>query len=510
MEDLHWVDSETHSLLSHLLDGVASVRAGMLLTYRPEFLDIAGPGTRTARPSRWARSRAWARGLCWTRWSARTPPRRGQGPAGRAHRRQPVLPRGERAQSGGSRRARGRARTLPAGPRAAGGADPAEHSRGAGRAHRPARPRGQMDPPVRGGGRHHVHLGHPGSPRADPRPRAAPAPRPPERAGFVREANLFPDPEWAFRHALTHDVAYQGLLHDRRRVCTPRWPTPSRPATPISPLSVERLALHAFHGEQWERALRCLRQAGARRPPARPTSRPPPTSPRPRCPASPSSDEGDHWSRRWTWPSSCATRCSSPATCPACSRRWARQRRCGPARRRRAARPGRGHADQFALGGGRVRGRRRSGPADPGHRRQARRPRAPRRRQPVPRPGLSRPWSLLRRARRPRVQRGPTARATCHASLRYDESPEHRQLHVAGLVPRRAWGLWCGTGARQGRAADRPEHRGSVGQAGARFGIGLADLLQGSFPKALAALESGLASPAGSSCARGSPRWPPL
>ena len=37
LEDLQWVDSETHALLSHLLDGVPSVRAGMLLTYRPDF-----------------------------------------------------------------------------------------------------------------------------------------------------------------------------------------------------------------------------------------------------------------------------------------------------------------------------------------------------------------------------------------------------------------------------------------------------------------------------------------
>src|SRR5262249_51915052 len=86
-----------------------------------------------------------------------------------------------------------------------------------------------------------------------------------ERAGFLDQVSLFPEPEWVFRHGLTHDVAYQGLLHDRRRalhavvadVIATRYA--DQPGA-----HVERLALHAFHGEQWERALRCLRQAGAK------------------------------------------------------------------------------------------------------------------------------------------------------------------------------------------------------------------------------------------------------
>jgi len=34
---------------------------------------------------------------------------------------------------------------------------------------------------------------------------------------FLYEARLFPDLEYTFKHALTHDVSYQSLLHDRRR-----------------------------------------------------------------------------------------------------------------------------------------------------------------------------------------------------------------------------------------------------------------------------------------------------
>src|SRR5262249_31001641 len=38
-----------------------------------------------------------------------------------------------------------------------------------------------------------------------------------QAAEFLYEARLFPDLEYTFKHALTHDVAYQGLLQDRRR-----------------------------------------------------------------------------------------------------------------------------------------------------------------------------------------------------------------------------------------------------------------------------------------------------
>src|SRR4029453_10428561 len=37
-------------------------------------------------------------------------------------------------------------------------------------------------------------------------------------AEFLYEAGIFPDLEYTFKHALTHDVAYGSLLQDRRRV----------------------------------------------------------------------------------------------------------------------------------------------------------------------------------------------------------------------------------------------------------------------------------------------------
>jgi class 3 adenylate cyclase len=84
-------------------------------------------------------------------------------------------------------------------------------------------------------------------------------------AEFLYEASLFPDPEYTFKHALTHDVAYGSLLQDRRRaihgriVATIEQLYPDRLAEHI-----ERLAHHAFRGELWEKAVTYLRQAGTK------------------------------------------------------------------------------------------------------------------------------------------------------------------------------------------------------------------------------------------------------
>src|SRR6267142_4451025 len=38
-----------------------------------------------------------------------------------------------------------------------------------------------------------------------------------QAAEFLYETSLFPEPAYTFKHALTHEVAYGGLLHERRR-----------------------------------------------------------------------------------------------------------------------------------------------------------------------------------------------------------------------------------------------------------------------------------------------------
>ncbi len=83
--------------------------------------------------------------------------------------------------------------------------------------------------------------------------------------GFLYEVGLFPDLEYTFRHALTHEVAYGSLLRERR--CALH----AKIAEAIERLyaerlseQVERLAHHAIRGELWQKAVQYLRQAGAK------------------------------------------------------------------------------------------------------------------------------------------------------------------------------------------------------------------------------------------------------
>ena len=84
-----------------------------------------------------------------------------------------------------------------------------------------------------------------------------------QAAEFVYETRLFPDLEYTFKHALTHEVAYAGLLHARRREIHARVVAAieSHYADRLSE-QVERLAHHARQGEVWPKALLYLRQAG--------------------------------------------------------------------------------------------------------------------------------------------------------------------------------------------------------------------------------------------------------
>ena len=80
---------------------------------------------------------------------------------------------------------------------------------------------------------------------------------------FLYETRLFPDLEYTFKHALTHDVSYQSLLHDRRRDLHRRITQAIEQLAPERLTErVERLAHHAFHGEVWDKAVGYLRQAG--------------------------------------------------------------------------------------------------------------------------------------------------------------------------------------------------------------------------------------------------------
>jgi class 3 adenylate cyclase/tetratricopeptide (TPR) repeat protein len=86
-----------------------------------------------------------------------------------------------------------------------------------------------------------------------------------QAAEFLYETSLFPDLEYTFKHALTHEVAYRSVLQERRRALHAMIVDAIEAVYPERlTQQVERLAHHSFRGEAWEKAVTYLRQAGAR------------------------------------------------------------------------------------------------------------------------------------------------------------------------------------------------------------------------------------------------------
>jgi len=86
-----------------------------------------------------------------------------------------------------------------------------------------------------------------------------------QAAEFLYATQLFPDLQYTFMHSLTHNVAYSGVLHERRRNIH------ARVVDAVEELyadrlgeQVERLAHHAVRAELQEKAVHYLRQAGAK------------------------------------------------------------------------------------------------------------------------------------------------------------------------------------------------------------------------------------------------------
>jgi tetratricopeptide (TPR) repeat protein len=84
-----------------------------------------------------------------------------------------------------------------------------------------------------------------------------------QTAEFLYETSLFPERAYTFKHALTHEVAYGGVLQERRRALHARI-VAALEALAADRLveQVERLAHHALRGEVWDKALAYCRQAG--------------------------------------------------------------------------------------------------------------------------------------------------------------------------------------------------------------------------------------------------------
>jgi tetratricopeptide (TPR) repeat protein len=86
-----------------------------------------------------------------------------------------------------------------------------------------------------------------------------------QTAGFLDQTRLFPETQFAFKHALTHEVAYEGLLPAARSALH---------ASVVDAIGrvhaerldehIERLAHHALRGERWDEAVTWSRRVATR------------------------------------------------------------------------------------------------------------------------------------------------------------------------------------------------------------------------------------------------------
>jgi class 3 adenylate cyclase/tetratricopeptide (TPR) repeat protein len=84
-----------------------------------------------------------------------------------------------------------------------------------------------------------------------------------QSAEFIYEARLFPEVEFTFKHALTHEVAYASLLHERQRVLHGQVVDAIEGLYPNALVEHrDRLLHHAFRGELWSKAIVYLRDLG--------------------------------------------------------------------------------------------------------------------------------------------------------------------------------------------------------------------------------------------------------
>jgi class 3 adenylate cyclase/tetratricopeptide (TPR) repeat protein len=86
-----------------------------------------------------------------------------------------------------------------------------------------------------------------------------------EAAELLYETGVSPDREYTFKHALTHEVTYAGLLGDRRRTLHAAiLDTIERRFANRLAEQADRLAHHAVRAERWDQAVHYLRKAALR------------------------------------------------------------------------------------------------------------------------------------------------------------------------------------------------------------------------------------------------------
>ena len=86
-----------------------------------------------------------------------------------------------------------------------------------------------------------------------------------QAAEFLYQTRLFPEAEYTFKHALTHEVAYGSLLQERRRTLHGEvLAAMERLHAGRLDEHLERVALHAVRSESWDKAVAYGAEAGAR------------------------------------------------------------------------------------------------------------------------------------------------------------------------------------------------------------------------------------------------------
>ena len=86
-----------------------------------------------------------------------------------------------------------------------------------------------------------------------------------QATGFLDQTRLFPDMQFAFKHALTHEVAYDGLLPAQRSILHASVMEAIRRVHDVRlEEQIEKLAHHAVRGERWDDAVTWSRHAAAR------------------------------------------------------------------------------------------------------------------------------------------------------------------------------------------------------------------------------------------------------
>ena len=256
-EDLHWIDAETQAFLDSLVESLPTARVLLLVNYRPEYehalgeQDLLHPAP--DRPSAARKRRGAAPAPCWgrTRASSRSSSCLIERTEGNPFfLEESVRTLVETEVLVGRTGAYRLTKALD------GDADPGDGAGDPGRAHRPAAARGQAPAPDRrrSSGRTCRSPSFRRSPTC-PRKSSVGGLAHLQAAEFLYETSLFPDLEYTFKHALTHEVAYGSLLQERRRALHARIVDAIEVLYPDRLAEhVERLAHHALRAERWDKA----------------------------------------------------------------------------------------------------------------------------------------------------------------------------------------------------------------------------------------------------------------